>query len=120
MFASVLGLVTKNIEQRCEERKCSSHFLPSFRDQKPETTVTLTEGENYEFGKLISPPHSSTVNPTLPGYFSGKLKSEVSLLGLPNGILATPNAEQFPTADLRRVNLGRVNFPVIEFSDGPD
>ena len=46
--------------------------------------------------------------------------SEVSLHGSPNGILATPNAEQFPTADLRRVTLGRVNFPVIEFSDGPD
>ena len=39
MFASVLGFVTKNIEQRCEERNCSSHFLPSFRDQKPETTA---------------------------------------------------------------------------------
>jgi hypothetical protein len=46
--------------------------------------------------------------------------SEVSLPGSPNGILATPNAEEFPTADLRRVNLGRINFPVIGFSDGPD
>jgi hypothetical protein len=32
-------LVTKNIEQLCEERNRSSHFLPFFRDQKPETTV---------------------------------------------------------------------------------
>jgi len=39
LFASVLGLVTKNIEQHCEERNCSSHFLPFFRDQKSETTV---------------------------------------------------------------------------------
>jgi core binding factor beta subunit len=39
LFGSVLGLVTKNIEQLCEERNRSSHFLPSFRDQKPETTV---------------------------------------------------------------------------------
>jgi adenosylmethionine-8-amino-7-oxononanoate aminotransferase/2-polyprenyl-3-methyl-5-hydroxy-6-metoxy-1,4-benzoquinol methylase len=33
LFGSVLGLVTKNIEQLCEERKRSSHFLPFFRDQ---------------------------------------------------------------------------------------
>jgi hypothetical protein len=38
LFGSVLGFVTKNIEQLCEERNCSSHFLPFFRDQKPETT----------------------------------------------------------------------------------
>jgi hypothetical protein len=39
LFASVLGFVTKNIEELCEERNRSSHFLPFFRDQKPETTV---------------------------------------------------------------------------------
>src|SRR5690348_7042444 len=39
LFVFVLGLVTKNIEQLCEERNRSSHFLPFFRDQKPETTV---------------------------------------------------------------------------------
>jgi hypothetical protein len=38
LFVFVLGLVTKNIEQLCEERNRSSHFLPFFRDQKPETT----------------------------------------------------------------------------------
>jgi hypothetical protein len=36
-------LVTKNIEQLCEERNRSSHFLPFFRDQKPETTVLKKE-----------------------------------------------------------------------------
>jgi len=38
LFASVLGVGAKNIEQLCEGRLRSSHFLPSFKDQKPETT----------------------------------------------------------------------------------
>src|SRR5215468_10700638 len=33
LFASGLGLATKNIEQLCEEHNCSSRFPPFFRDQ---------------------------------------------------------------------------------------
>jgi hypothetical protein len=47
LFGSVLGFVTKNIEQLCEERNRSSHFLPFFIDQKPETTVLITTAREY-------------------------------------------------------------------------
>jgi|RhiMetdeSRZDD1v2_1073273.scaffolds.fasta_scaffold203897_2 hypothetical protein len=39
LFGSVLGFGAKNIERFCEERNCSSHSLPFFKDQKPETTA---------------------------------------------------------------------------------
>ena len=47
LFASVLGLVTKNIEQHCEKRLRSSHFL-SFSEIKSRKPQTDRACANYD------------------------------------------------------------------------